>query len=247
MVTPAVATVIVLIIAASLNWDFLIGPAAPEMSLLLGVAGTLTAICACFVSLRPIGMRASGLALALITGASIAQVAARLLALHASGAAIPSEYGLARSLATVATVLDAGALIVTSIWLVARSEKGWRHAVVGVLGSAVTLAELARRSSHPSAPYAEVLLGRSLAKLHREPSSFIPRVFEDTQELMAVGIAILLLFRPGHASVRLRLFLAMTILARSSPDIPLCSGLLAAGAMGLALLAADEVDSSEDY
>ncbi len=241
IVTPAAAAVIALVIAACL--DFLVGPSTPEISLILGIAGTLVAIHATGICLRPIRLRASGIVLGLVGAASMAQVSARVLALQASDAALPTQYIVARWLASLATLLDAGALLFVAIWLASTWTRG-RYALIAVLGFAVTLSELSQRGSRPKAGFAEVLLSRSLAQLHREPSSLFSRPVQDTQELMAILLVILLLWRPRAVSPEQRLSLAMVLLARCSPDIPLCSGLLVTGALGLSLLAMDSEVSS---
>ena len=245
VVTPAAATVIVLVIAAC--FDVLLGPYTPEISLILGIAGTLVAIHATGVSLRQIRLRASGIALLLVAAASVAQVSARLLALQASDAALPTQYVVARWLASLATMLDACALLLTAVWLVFRWTWG-RYAILAILGLALALSRVSLRGSRPSAGFAEVLLSRGLAQLHREPSSFFPALFQNAQELFAVLVVALLVWRPRNVPPEQRLSLAMVLLARSSPDIPLCSGLLVAGALGLSLLSveSDDVFSKAD-
>ena len=243
IVTPAAATVIILVIAAC--FDVLLGPYTPEISLILGIAGTSVAVFASNVSLRPIRLRASGIALLCVATASMAQVSARLLALQASDAALPTQYVVARWLASLATLLDAFALILTAIWLVFL-WRGGRYALLAILGLAVTFSQLAQRGSRPGAGLTEVLLSRSLAQLHREPSSFLPRMIQNTQELFAVFVAALLLWRPRDVSPEQRLCLAMVLLSRSSPDIPLCSGLLVAGALGLCLLSMNSLEQPID-
>lgn len=237
---PSACVVIVIVTAAC--FDFVVGPSTPEISLLLGFAGTLVAVHASGVILRPTRLRASGIVLAFVGAASVAQVSARLIALQASDAALRTQYDVARGLASIATVLDALALTVTAVWLGMLWTRGGRYVLLGMLGLAVTLGELAQRGSRVQSGFAEVLLSRSLAQLHREPNSYFPRVLQDTQELLALLMAVLLLSRPRNVSPQQRLSLAMVLLARSSPDIPLCSGLLVAGALGLALFAADLIE-----
>lgn len=244
VVTPAASTVIVIVIAACL--DFLVGPSTPEISLVLGIAGTLVAIHSSGVCLRPTRLRASGIVLLLVGIASMAQVSARLLALQASDAALPTQYLVAEWLASIATLLDTGALILVAVWLAFFWARG-RYLLVAVLGFAVTLSALSQRAARPKAGFAEILLARSLAQLHREPSSLVPRLIQNTQELLAILLVILLFWRPRNVSPEQRLCLAMVLLARSSPDIPLCSGLLVTGALGLSLLAINSQASPPNF
>jgi hypothetical protein len=228
--------IVMLLIAAS--FDALMSPRTPEISLLLGLSGTLVAINAVKSCLTPIRLRASGITLLLVVSASACQIASRLLALQASGAALPRQYAVARWLATAATALDALALLMTAVWLMLLWERG-RFATLAILGLAGTLSQFSRHGSHSGASLAAVLLSRGLAQLHREPASLLPIWLQDSQELLALFIAALLIARPRGVPVEQRLSVAMLLLARSSPDIPLCSGLLVAGALGLLRLSLD--------
>jgi hypothetical protein len=241
--TSSAATVIVLVMAACL--DLLGGPSPPEVSLILGIAGTLVVLHASTINLRPVRLRASGFVLLLVGTASLAQVSARLLALQASDAALPTQYTVARWLASIATALDAGAIITAALWVASLWTRG-RYAMGAILALAIGLSECSGRAAQSKAGFAQVLLSRSLAQLHREPSSMFPRLVQDTQELSAILLALLLLWRPRAASLELRMGVALVLLARGSPDIPLCSGLLITGALGLSLLAADSNENSTD-
>jgi hypothetical protein len=231
---PAAATVIVLVIASA--FDVLIEPSAPEMSLLLGVAGTTVAVVSATIALRHAQVRAAGLALVLVAAGSVAQVSARLLALQPGDGALPTHYGMARSAATAATLLDAGALTVAALWIAARMGRTGRSALLAVVALAAGIAVYERIGPWHKAGFFSVLLTRSLAQLHREPGSYLPTIVQNTQEILTLGLALLLLSRPSSQAPEQRLSLSMVLLARCSPDIPLCAGLLATGALGLGLM-----------
>lgn len=233
VVTPASLLIIMLIIAAS--FDELMNPYLPEVSLLLGLASTLVAINSIKPSVTPIRLRASGITLVLVVAASASQITARLLALQASGAALHRQFAVARWLASGATVLDALALVLTAVWLTLFWKRG-RFAIFVALGVAGAMSHFSRSGSRPGGGFATVLLSRSLAQLHREPGSFFPVWLRDAQELFALFIAGLLIAQPRGIALEQRLSIALLLLARSSPDIPLCSGLLVAGALGLVRL-----------
>ena len=236
LATPAATLVIFLVIAAC--FDILISPYTPEISLVLGMAGTTVALYAAAMCLGPPPIRAAGIVLALVAAASIAQVSARLLALLAGDAALHAQYVLSRWLASAAAVLDVASLVAVVIWITKRDRRG-RLVVLVNFGIAIALGLAAQRGTSTRAGFFEVLLSRLLAQLHREPSAFFPRVIQDTQEVFAFIMAAWLLWRPRSELPELRSCLAIVLLARSSPDIPLCAGLLVTGALGLSLMAAE--------
>jgi len=229
-IVPAAALVVLLLTLAC--GDALMSPYTPEISLIMGIAGTLVAVNTLGPTLAPPQLRASGFVLVLVTGASVAQMSARLLALQASGAALPRQFVVARALASVASGFDALALLLVLLWLLLLWPRG-RIVIVSVAALAVVSSVLSHTGSRPGAGLFSVLVSRGLAQLHREPSSLFPVGLQNIQELLALSLAPLLLWQPRDTSLGLRASLALVLLARSSPDIPLCSGLLVAGALGL--------------
>jgi len=241
MVAPAAVLVAMLLVAASC--DALLSPYTPEISLIMGIAATLVAIDAIGPCLTPTRLRSSGLVLMLVTVASVAQIAARLLALQASGAALPRQYALARGLATAASALDAIALILVMIWLVSHWQRAWLT-IIGAFALAALLRHLSQRGSLSGAGYPAVLTSRALAQLRREPGPWLSAGLQNVHEVLALLIAAVLLARPRGVGASQRYSVAMVLLARSSPDIPLCAGLLVTGALGLLRSALDSVDAS---
>lgn len=232
----AASVVIFLVIFASL--DFLIGPYTPELSLLLGIAATNVALGAAVVCSGPASVRVGAIVLALATASSIAQISARLLAMQASDAALPTQYIVSRWIASTAAVIDFASLIAVVVWIVRRDFTS-RVSVLTRVGIAMLLGVAAERGATTKANYAEVLVSRLFAQLHREPSTVFPRIIQNAQEALALIVAAWLLYRPRSARPELRASLAMLLLARSSPDIPLCAGLLVTGALGLMAIAAE--------
>jgi hypothetical protein len=235
LMIPAASVVVCLVAFACLG--VLLGPYTPELSLLLGIAGTLVALSAAVVCARPAVVRAGAIILGLIALASIAQVTARLLAMHASDAALPRQYAVSRWVASAGALLDVASLVIAALWIVRRDRLN-RFAFPSMCGLALLVSFFAQRGGTPRAHFVEVLVSRLLAQLHREPSAVIPRFCLDAQETFALLLAVWLLRRPRTALPELRACLSMVLLARSSPDIPLCAGLLVTGALGLAVMAA---------
>jgi hypothetical protein len=167
---------------------------------------------------------------------------ARLLALQASGAALPKQFAVAQWLASAASGFDALALLLVILWLLSHWQRG-RVAIALAAAAAVALTLVSQRGSRPGAGFSAVLVSRSLAQLHREPASLLPIGIQNVQEILAVLLALVLLGQPRTMRLQVRASLAMVLLARNSPDIPLCAGLLVAGALGL-LVHSLEVTSS---
>jgi len=234
-IAPAASAVIFLLIFACV--DFLIGPFAPEISLLLGIAGAGVALGGAAACAKPRFVRVGSLVLALVATASISQVTARLLALQAADAALPKQYAVSRWVATTATVLDLASLIIAGIWVVRRDRLRLPWFWYGWI-AALAVGAAAHHGASSTATFAEVLIARFLAQLHRAPSAVFPRVLLDAQEVFALLLAAVLLWRPRQEPSVVRSCLALVLLARSSPDIPLCAGLLVSGALGLSTFAA---------
>jgi hypothetical protein len=232
---PAASVVVCLTAFACL--DVLLGPYTPELSLLLGIAGTLVALSAAVIGAQPAVTRAGAIILGLVAIASIAQLAARLLAMQASDGALPRQYIVSRWVASAGTLVDVASLVVAAVWIVRRDRLG-RIYWLGACGLTVLTSIFAQRGNTPKANFLEVLVSRLLAQLHREPSAVLPRLFLNAQETFALVIAAWLIRRPRSAPPELRACLSLILLARSSPDIPLCAGLLVTGALGLSAIAA---------
>jgi len=242
-IAVSASAVIFLIVFASL--DFLIGPYTPELSLLLGIAATNVALGGAAMCSRPAYVRMGAIILALATASSIAQLSARLLAMQASDAALPTQYVVSRWVASSAAVIDVASLITVIVWIVRRDNVS-RFSVLTRVGITLLLGFAAERGATPNASYAEVLVSRLFAQLHREPSAVFPRLVQNAQESLALIVAVWLVHRPRSVRLELRASLAMLLLARSSPDIPLCAGLLVTGALGLMTIAAESLHSTTD-
>lgn len=237
LIAPAASAVIFLVIFASV--DIAIGPFAPELSLLLGIAGAGVAVGAATVCAKPAFVRVGAIVLSLVAAASIAQVSARFLALQAGDAALPRQYLVSRWIATAAAAFDLGSLIIAALWIARRDRMRPVWLWLG-MGLTLLIGIAAQRGATPTASFPEVLVSRLLAQMHREPSAMFPHLLQNCQEVLAILIALSLLRQPRSIRSELRSCLGMIVLARSSPDIPLCAGLLVTGALGLVTMVAHE-------
>lgn len=233
-IAPAAVAVVTIVILASL--DTVVGPYTPEISILLGVMGGTVALNSAAACTKLPPLRVAGLSLWLIGVASIGQILSRLFALQASEAAHQGQFAAAQFVATAAVVLDALSIAVVFVWVVRRDRVPWYRLLTAVAACFV-LVNTAHRGASSGANTLQVVLWRSLAQLHREPSPVLPQMALDSIEVMALLLALVLLFYPRRASVELRACLGLIVLARSSTDIPLCAGMLVVGALGLSALA----------
>jgi hypothetical protein len=170
--------------------------------------------------------------------------------LKASIEALPNEYYVARWLTTVGQVFDGLGLLWISVWLVlSRNSRSnptetseapsWEQVTTRVrlavaLALAVTCALLSQRGQASTASFFEVVLGRAVTALAREPSPFGFVTLGPTLDLYAVFLTIILLTRPKHVSHLCRWSIALVLLGRASPDIPAHCALMTAGSLLLA-------------
>lgn len=147
--------------------------------------------------------------------------------------------GLARGLETVAVILDAFAVLVAASALSPKPRPGalLRPAMI----VAFVLAFLMARQLVAGAAdggFMSVLLRRSLRTLLPQPGPYLPlfvqALFESLAVVVAVGLAF---FRSRHSP--LAGALALVVLARSAPEIPLAGLGLAVAALSVILVAHD--------
>jgi hypothetical protein len=224
-----------------------VGPLDPEMHLLLSGLGTAALLSALGPTLRHPTLRAAGLLLLLASLASLTYSTGRLLALKASLEALPREYALARLLTTLGQTFDFLGLLWVTVWLVlTRKSKNTasdpaepidRERVTTIarlaitLALAVTCALLAHRGQASTANFLEVVVGRAISALAREPGPLGLLNLGPSLDVVAVLVALILLTRPTHVASTCRRAMALVLLGRCAPDIPAHCALMTAGAL----------------
>jgi hypothetical protein len=241
IVLPIGSAVSFLLIAST------VGPLEPEMDLLLAALGVGALVSCLSPALRHPTLRAAGLLLLLTAVASLTYSIGRFLALKASLEALPHEYFVARALTTVGLVFDALSLLWVSIWLsLSRKrallgtklatdptyERVTTQARIAIaFAIAVTCALLAHRGQASTASFFEVVLGRAISALAREPSPLVFVTVSPTLDLFALLLTIVLLTRPAHVAPSCRWAMALILLGRCAADIPTHCALMTAGAL----------------
>ncbi len=229
-VVPLSAGLAFLLVASSA------GPLPPELSLVLSALASLAALATLARSLaRPV-TRAGGIFVTLLALASSCGGLARLFALHGFEEPSTTWNQLASQFATVSTLLEALALGLLTLWLALRSKGRWAPALAATWAFAVAISALTSGGSRSRAGLAEVLIGRSLSALLRDPAPSLPIWTRYTFEIAAPGLALFLLLNQRGGPRLLRPALALILLSRAAGDIPLHAGMLCAGALALALV-----------
>lgn len=216
-----------------------IAPLDADMHLLLAGFGTLALLSGLRPTLQQPSVRAAGLFLLLTFLASLANTGGRLLALRASIEALPRPYAIARGLATAGLALDIVSLAWLVAWLVLSAPKNSRnhdrYRTLAYLGISAALgiccALLGRLGRDSGANFVEIIIGRSISALGREPSPFGTTLLGPTIDVIALLFAGLLLTRPKHINCVIRWAVALLLLGRCSPDIPIHAACLTAGTL----------------
>jgi hypothetical protein len=225
---PTAAAVLTLVIAATK------GPIDAQWTLGLGLVSALLAAGAAPLALRVAHTRAVGLVLGFAATAAVLQVCARLVALQASGQALPTLFGTARSLATAGLAVDVVVLALVGLWLAAGRWK-WAALVAGpLLASCLTLSWAAVCGSHYQAPVWQVFASRIFAELTRHPTPWVPPLLRYAVDIATFATVVaLLVSRRRDAAVHVAV--ALALLVRGATDIPVLALALALAALIAAL------------
>lgn len=211
---PGSAIVIALVMAA---WA---RPLEPELCRLMAFAAVAAALSGSIASLRVDETRAAGLVLGIAGFSGISHLLARQLVSRAAEHMDPSSLRSAVAMATVASLFDVVAVLLTVTYL--GRGRGRKVAFVAalVLVPALLLGMYAARGTVPGAGTFCVLAERTMAQLSRAPAAALPKAIR-----FAITCAILLcagycVIRPnerGKASV----VLSLSLLSLGAPDMPL--------------------------
>ncbi|MFO0756145.1 MAG: hypothetical protein U0359_06620 [Byssovorax sp.] len=220
----------------------------------VGVSASIAALIGAWSALRAPLSRAPGLVVGLTAVASLLRMGG---ALAAYIAADPRHGGLAstaRGLGTVAALIGALALLVALGWLASRARGGQSPLTLAALIGALVLAREGVRSLRDEAAPATVLAGRALDHLVPKPVSSLPASIQLFIAALAVLLALAALVPqrvplregadPSAPRARLPTYLGATIalalLVRDTPEMPLGGVLLVVAGLGAALGAEDD-------
>jgi hypothetical protein len=224
LVVPAGAAVLALVVSSATH------TLNAEVTLGLALCSAVLAAAAAPLALRAPATRAVGLVLALAATAALLHVLARLVALRASEHALASVFLLARSISTAAFVIDAASLIAAAVWLIARH---WIRGLIVVAVLLVVAAIVSFGALHGSrydAPLWQVLAGRALGEMVRHPTPLVLPVLRYLAEVSALLLAGAAALAPRRVPV-IAAALSLTLLARSSTDVPLLALVMTVAAL----------------
>lgn len=211
---PGSAIVIALVMAA---WA---RPLEPELCRLMAIAGIATALAGAVASLRLSETRASGLVLGCAGFSGLLHLMARELMSRAAERLDSPSLRWAVLVATLAALLDVGALSLSLIYV---GRGSWRRIALGaalVLVPALLLGALAAHGSAPGAGVLSVLTERSLTQLTRLPAAALPKAIRfaiTAAVLLCAGFCVLMPGERGKANV----VLSLCLLSLGAPDMPL--------------------------
>jgi hypothetical protein len=207
---------------------------APEFTLGLAFSSAVLALAASAPAIGSSHTRALGFVLLFAGSAAFAHVIAAVLAVRASDRALLPLFAAARTLATLAFVLDFVCLVIAGLWAAAR-----RWVPAGVVAGIVVLVSLlvawgASRGSEYNASLWQVLAARGLSQIAPQPAPFVVPWLRHAVEVLAPLTAIAVLFaraRPGKVQAAV----AFAVLARGSTDVPALALVLSLSALLAAL------------
>jgi hypothetical protein len=210
---PVVAGVVTLVMASCT------APLTPSWILGLGACAAGLAAVATPRSLAAVQTRAAGLILGLGAIAAILQVAARVVAMHASDHALPALFSVARAVTTGATILEVVSLTVAAAWVAVARRYASIVGLLCVVGLAVVLSWGASRGGHYEASFWQVLTSRALAEMTRYPTPYLLPVLRHALEVSTLGLTTLVLLS-RHRSHAVHAVVALVLLVRGATDIP---------------------------
>jgi hypothetical protein len=221
---------------------------------LLGLTASLLALLMAPSALRVPLTRGPGLVVALVALASLLRLGGASLAYKA---AEPRWIGLvtaSRALTTAGFVAGALALAVATAWIARRARGPASPLTLAVLLGALLLARQALLSTREDAGPGTVLVGRALERLLTQPAPLIPASIQLFVAALAPLVAFAALFgrtlppREGAdpSAPRGRLpsvlgaSIALSLLVRDTPEMPLAALFLMIAGLSAALGAEDE-------
>lgn len=238
--------------------------AAPRREILPASMVGLMAFCAAVLALLSAGSairtpfaRVAALVVGLVGFAGAVRLLAVGLAYQAAEPGWTRLAMAARGLATVGFALELGAVLVATAWLASRARKLTSPVTLLVLAIALLLTRQALRADLDDAGVGSLLLRRAAERLVTRPEPFFPpalSMFVAFLAPLAAGAALLVRGAPppragseqpvgtGVAPVppAIRAALALALLVRGAPEMPVNGLLLVIAALSVALAARDD-------
>ncbi|WP_437580323.1 hypothetical protein [Sorangium sp. So ce887] len=231
----------------------------PDLSAaLIGVSAAILALGSAWEALRVPFMRPVAAALGLVGASALVRLTGVLLAVWANDRGSKALAGATSSVATAAFALDALAVLVATVALGARREARPRDAEpprprdaeeprprlvsplsLAALALSLLVTRAALAGAADDASMLEVLLRRALDRLLTRPAPVVPLSMQLFVGALSVVVVALALIAPPRLPV-LGGALALLLVARSAPEVPLNALSLLIAALCVALAARDE-------
>lgn len=211
---PGSAIVVALVMAA---WA---RPLEAELCRTMALSAVAAALASAVASLRLRETRAAGLVLGCASFSGLFHLVARELVSRAAERMDSASLHWAIAVATLATLLDLVALLLTLIYLGRGRVRGVAVCAATLLVPALLLGVFAAHGSAPGAGVVRVLAERTLSHLSRAPSAALPlalRFAITSSLLLASGWCVIKPGERGKASV----VLSLSLLSLGAPDMPL--------------------------
>ncbi|AGP36160.1 hypothetical protein [Sorangium cellulosum] len=223
----------------------------PDLSAaLIGVSAAILAVGSAWEALRVPFMRPVAAALGLVGASALVRLTGVLLAVWANDRGSKALAGATSSVATAAFALDALAVLVATVALGAGREARPREAEpprprlvsplsLAALASALLATRAALAGASDDASVVEALVRRALDRLLTRPAPVVPLSMQLFAAALAVVVVALALIAPPRLPA-LGGALALLLVARSAPEVPLGALSLVIAALCVALAARDE-------
>ncbi len=211
---PGSAIVIALVMAA---WA---RPLEPNLCRVMALAAIAAALAGSIASLRLRETRACGLVLGCASLSGFSHLMARELVSRAAERLDSTSLHWAVAVATLASLLDLGALALTWAYLAEGKSSKALRVVLGVLVPALALGLFAAHGSAPGSGLMRVLAERTLSQLSRAPAAAFPvatRFAITTALLITAGVCAFQRTDRGKVGV----VMALSLLSLGAPDMPL--------------------------
>ncbi|WP_437818798.1 hypothetical protein [Sorangium sp. So ce1078] len=223
----------------------------PDLSAaLIGVSAAILALGSAWEALRVPFMRPVAAALGLVGASALVRLTGVLLAVWANDRGSKALAGATSSVATAAFALDALAVLVATVALGAGREARPRDAEqprprlvsplsLAALASALLATRAALAGAADDASMVETLFRRALDRLLTRPAPVVPLSMQLFAAALSVVIVALALIAPPRLPA-LGGALALLLVARSAPEVPLSALSLVIAALCVALASRDE-------
>jgi hypothetical protein len=214
-------------------------PVPAPSSVLIGAAASVLALVVAVDAVRAPFARSVALALGLVGVGGLLRIVAVLLAARAPGGTSLNLKRIAEAVSGMGLLFDSGAMVMTVGFIASRTKKLTSPSTIVAMALALLGTRLVLASSHDDASALSVLLGRVTRAFVLRPEPLGPATLITFVTLLAPALAMAALVSrsrvPAFSGA-----LALALLARGAPDVPLCALALVIASLSTALAARDQ-------